>query len=67
METAQQELQRLRQLLANYQELAVEQADDDAYLARGNGFCDSKYSDDFLQGQIDAITLRIKELEEHIQ
>ncbi len=67
METAQEELQRLRQLLANYQELAVEQADDDAYLARGNGFCDSKYSDDFLQGQIDAITLRIKELEEHIQ
>ncbi|MBQ4376266.1 MAG: hypothetical protein II793_01050 [Bacteroidales bacterium] len=67
METAQQELQRLRQLLANYQELAVEQTDDDAYLARGNGFCDSKYSDDFLQGQIDAITLRIKELEEHIQ
>ena len=67
METAQQELQRLRQLLANYQELAVEQTDDDAYLARGNGFCDSKYSDDFLQGQIDAITLRIKELDEHIQ
>lgn len=67
METAQQELKRLRQLLANYQELAVEQTDDDAYLARGNGFCDSKYSDDFLQGQIDAITLRIKELEEHIQ
>ena len=67
METAQQELQRLRQLLANYQELAVEQTDDDAYLARGNGFCDSKYSDDFLQGQIDAITLRIKGLEEHIQ
>jgi hypothetical protein len=67
METAQQELQRLRQLLSNYQELAVEQTDDDAYLARGNGFCDSKYSDDFLQGQIDAITLRIKELEEHIQ
>lgn len=63
METIQLELQRLRQLLANYQELAVEQVDDDAYVARGNGFCDAKYSEDFIQGQIESITHRIEALE----
>ncbi len=66
MDTIRQELQRQRQLLANYLDLSTDQADDDAYVARGNGFCDAKYSEDFLEGQIDAIRQRIVELEKQL-
>ena len=52
----------LRRLLANYEELASEQ-DDDAYVARGNGFCDSKYSEDFIEGQIERIKAEFGKLE----
>ena len=56
------EIEQQRQLLLNYEELAVDMEDDAAYVARGNGFCDAKYSDDFLQGQADRIRARIAEL-----
>ena len=52
----------LRRLLANYEELASEQ-DDDAYVARGNGFCDSKYSEDLIEGQIERIKAELGKLE----
>lgn len=57
------ELERQRKLLLNYEELEVDMEDDAAYVARGNGFCDAKYSEDFLEGQIDKIRTRISELE----
>ena len=57
------ELERQRKLLLNYEELEVDMEDDAAYIARGNGFCDAKYSEDFLQGQTDKIRARIAELE----
>ena len=57
------ELERQRKLLLNYEELEVDMEDDAAYIARGNGFCDAKYSEDFLQGQVDKIKARIAELE----
>lgn len=57
------ELERQRKLLLNYEELEVDMEDDAAYIARGNGFCDAKYSEDFLQGQADKIRARIAELE----
>lgn len=57
------ELERQRKLLLNYEELEVDMEDDAAYVARGNGFCDAKYSENFLQGQIDKIRSRIAELE----
>lgn len=57
------ELERQRKLLLNYEELEVDMEDDAAYVARGNGFCDAKYSEDFLQGQIDKIRSRIAGLE----
>ena len=41
----------------------VEQEDDDAFVARGNGFCDRKYSDDFIQMRIAQLTARVAELE----
>ena len=31
----------------------MEDMDDPSYVARGNGFCDSKFSEDFLNGQIE--------------
>ena len=56
------ELQRLKQLLANYEELLTDCMDDNSYVARGNGFCDSKYSDDFIEGRIEEIKKQIAAL-----
>ena len=58
-----QELEEAKRLLASYQELATEQDDDDAYVARGNGFCDRKYSEDFLNLRIAQLTVRVAQLE----
>ncbi len=63
MNDKSQELDETRRLLASYQDLAVDQDDDDAFVARGNGFCDRKYSDDFLQMRIAQLTARVAELE----
>ena len=62
MNNIEKELEEAKRLLASYQELAVDQDDDDAYVARGNGFCDRKYSDDFLQLRIAQLTARVEEL-----
>ena len=56
------ELQRLKQLLANYEELLTDCMDDSSYVARGNGFCDSKYSDVFIEGRIEEIKKEIDAL-----
>lgn len=61
-ESIQKELEQQRKLLLNYEELAVDMEDDAAYVARGNGFCDAKYSEDFIEGQAEAIRRRIAEL-----
>lgn len=65
--TPQQELEEVQRLLASYQDLAVDQDHDDAFVARGNGFCDRKYSDDFLQMRIAQLTARAAELQSQIQ
>ena len=67
MKTLEQELEEARRLLTSYQELAVDQEDDDAFVARGNGFCDHKYSEDFIQMQVAQITARIADLEKKIE
>lgn len=61
------EIEQQQRLLLNYLELATDMEDDAAYIARGNGFCDAKYSDDFLQGQADKIRSRIAELQSMLQ
>ena len=61
------ELERQQQLLLNYLDLEVDMEDDAAYVARGNGFCDAKYSEDFLQGQEEKIRKRIAELQSMIE
>ena len=56
MDTLEQQLEETLRLLDSYQDLTVDQEEDDAFVARGNGFCDRKYSDDFLQMQIAQLT-----------
>ena len=63
MKPIEQQLEEARRLLASYQELSIEQEDDDAFVARGNGFCDRKYSEDFIQMQVAQLTARVAELE----
>lgn len=64
MKTPEEELTEAQRLLASYQELAAEQEDDDSFIARGNGFCDRKYSDDFLQMRIAQLTARVAEIKQ---
>lgn len=64
--TLEQQLEEAQRLLASYQELAVDQEDDDAFVARGNGFCDRKYSEDFIEMQVAQITARIADLQKKI-
>ena len=63
------ELRRLlaenRQYLTNYEEVFSSLEDDD-YVARGNGFCDRKYSEDFVEGQKEKFARRIEMLEKWI-
>lgn len=54
-----------RQYLQNYEEV-LDSLDDDAYIARGNGFCDRKYSDDFIEGQIKKYQQRVNDIERWI-
>ena len=66
MEALTNELTRLKRMLANYEELATDMVDDDSYVARGNGFCDTKYSEDFIESQIAQLLQQITELEKQV-
>ena len=66
MKTLKEELEETLRLLDSYQELTVEQEEDDAFVARGNGFCDRKYSDDFLQMKIAQLTARAADLKQRL-
>ena len=61
------ELAETLRLLDSYQDLSVDQEDDDAFVARGNGFCDRKYSDDFLQMRIAQLTARAAEIKKNLK
>lgn len=58
----EEKIQELEKLLQNYEELASDIDCDDAFVARGNGFCDTKYSQDFIDGQIQKIKQQINDL-----
>lgn len=60
------EIEQQQQLLLNYLDLETDMEDDAAYVARGNGFCDTKYSEDFLQSQAEKIRRRIAELQSQL-
>ena len=40
--------------IANYEELDSD-IDSPEYVARGNGFCDSKYSEEFISSQLEKL------------
>lgn len=68
-EQIEADVKDLRRLLAqnqeylkNYEEM-FESLDEPAYVARGNGFCDTQYSEDFIDNQIVKYKSRIKDLE----
>ena len=64
------DLQRLlaenQQYLENYEDVFSSLEDED-YIARGNGFCDRKYSDDFVEGQIEKYEQKVKEIKGWIE
>jgi len=51
-----------RSYIENYREV-LSSLDDDDYVARGNGFCESRYSSDFIESQIEKYEQRVKEIE----
>ena len=65
LEDLQRLLRENQQYLENYEDVFSSLEDDD-YVARGNGFCDRKYSDDFIEGQMEKYAQRIAMLEKWI-
>lgn len=55
-----------REYLQNYFEV-FDNLYDDSFVARGNGFCDRKYSEDFIEGQIAKYQQRIADIESWIE
>ena len=67
MKTLEEQLEETLRLLDSYQDLSTEQEEDDSFVARGNGFCDRKYSDDFLQLQIAQLTARAADIRKEME
>ena len=62
-----QELLKQNELyLQNYLELADE-IDDPSYVARGNGFCETKYSEDFIESQIAKYRQRVQDINQWLE
>lgn len=56
-----EKLEQNRQYLDNYKEM-LGNIDDGAYVARGNGFCATQYSEEFIEEQIKKYETRLKQL-----
>ena len=67
MKTLEEQLDETLRLLDSYQNLVTDQEEDDCFVARGNGFCDRKYSDDFLQLQIAQLTARAADIRKQME
>lgn len=72
-ETVEVEVDQLQELLKqnelylqNYLELADE-IDDPSYVARGNGFCETKYSEDFIESQIAKYRQRVHDINQWLE
>ena len=62
MEDLKRLLRENQEYLDNYLDL-YGSLEDEEYVARGNGFCDRKFSDDFIEGQIEKYRERVGEIE----
>ena len=58
-------LEQNKHYLDNYLELSSSMYDDE-YVARGNGFCDTKFSESFLDEQISNYKKRVAEIQSWI-
>jgi len=54
-------MEQNQQYLVNYQDMR-DHLDDGAYVARGNGFCETQYSEDFIDNQIAKYRSRLQQL-----
>ena len=54
LQELQKKLAHIEHAIANYEELGSD-LDNPEYVARGNGFCDSKYSEDFIESQLEKL------------
>lgn len=55
-------IKQIEQAILNYEELDSDMENPE-YVARGNGFCDSKYSEDFINSQLERLREEKAELE----
>ncbi len=67
MTPLEQQLEEAQRMLDSYIDLASDQTDDEAFVARGNGFCDRKYSDEFIEMQIAQLTARVANIKQRIE
>ena len=58
-------IRQIEQAIENSEELDSDM-DNPEYVARGNGFCDSKYSEDFINGQLEKLRKEKEELEKKL-
>ena len=58
-------IRQIEQAIENYEELDSDM-DNPEYVARGNGFCDSKYSEDFINSQLEKLRKEKEELEKKL-
>jgi len=61
-EKIREKIRKIEQAIANYEELESD-IDNPEYVARGNGFCDSKFSEAFIQSQLERLKREKEELE----
>lgn len=63
-EELQQWLAHYKLYLQNYADIDLESPE---YVARGNGFCDAKYSENFIEGQIHKYEQRIADIQKWLK
>lgn len=61
LEMLKAKLAEIMQLINSYQEVESD-LDSPEYVARGNGFCDAKYSEDFIEGRIADLSAKAEQI-----
>lgn len=59
-------IEQLDKAIKNYEELDCDMENPE-YVARGNGFCDSKYSETFISSQLEKLRQEKAELEDKMK
>ncbi|MCR4816837.1 MAG: hypothetical protein K5842_06600 [Bacteroidales bacterium] len=59
-------INQIDRAIANYEELDSDMESPE-YVARGNGFCDSKYSEAFISSQLEKLRKEKAELEKMLE